>query len=145
MKAEILKDIQEYISNNEIEIEDVDLGENEKCDIKTNPILLAEFYVKYYNEYIKVFKECKIFEVEKFFEDFDIYTSIYSLSTYKKSNIEFGKTRSEEKLKSFVIENLMRIQEFVDFWWSVTVDKSQSLDNALEELNKVDKEDGEKK
>jgi len=120
MNKEKIEEIKEYIESSEVEVGEIDLGDKEICDIKANPVLLAEFYIKYFNEFNRVFRDCGIKEVKEIICYRKIFNELMKLSSYKNSDSEFGKSYSISLLEDYVLENYDLISGFFDFWLEVT-------------------------
>ena len=108
MKIDIEK-LKTYIEETGLEVGEIDMGEKEVCDIKANPVYLAEFYIKYFNEFSRVFRDCKIVEVVVILEDKKIFNKLSELSLYKNNTSEFGKSRSIRLLCNYVFLNQIKI------------------------------------
>lgn len=118
MKSEKLGEIIKYLDDNDLEITDIDLGDDEICDIKANSILLSDIYIKFFDEFYRVFKKCEIVEVKKYLDD-EIYNKLRSLSSYKFNECKFARSSFEDELREYVDKNLTKIRGFVDFFIEV--------------------------
>lgn len=119
MKTEIITKLKTYIEESEGEIGEIDFGDKEVCDIKSNYYYLAEFYIKFFNEFSRVFRDCKIPEVVDILENRKIFNELNILSQFKNRNSEFGKSRAVRLLFNYVFENQFEINEFFDLWLEI--------------------------
>ena len=116
MKTETIEELKTYIEESGLEVSDIDLGDKEVCDIKTNQPDLAGFYIKYFNEFNKIFKKCEIKEVREILNDKEIFVCLIKLSAYKNRTSEIGKSYDIKRLTDYVNNNYDKIVDFFDLW-----------------------------
>ncbi len=103
MKKELVSKLQNYIGEEGISHEDVDMGESTIEDIKTDMIKLSQYFILIFDEFRYNFIDCNDKEVNELIENTkEVALEIISLSQYSKSNMAFGSSESIEKLIDYI-------------------------------------------
>ncbi|MBU1027914.1 MAG: hypothetical protein KKF48_02615 [Nanoarchaeota archaeon] len=112
----MINKLKKYLDDNDLEIEEVDLGDKTIDEIKSCLIDLGEYFLKYFNSFYKTFKNCKDKDVIAFIENNKIHFSeVLKLSNkYKEYNIEFGKSSIKRNLFIYLENHYFEINEFID-------------------------------
>ena len=125
-----IKNLKDYLDKEKILIDKIDFGGDDIKDIQANPVLLAEFYIKCFNE----FRRCFILfdETKDFIEKHHpIFIEVLKLSLYKHSDSEFGKSRKIKLLENFILSKYSEITDFINYYLEVTDELSDLQQNLL--------------
>ncbi len=117
----VVEKLSEYLDDNNFELETINLPEDKTLpDVKSDVVLLADLYIKHFGEFKKAFAECKINGVPKYMAFHqNIFNELLRLTSALKSGCEFGKSRSNNMLREFVVKNHSDISDFIDFYGEV--------------------------
>lgn len=107
---------EQNISLTQVEIKDGD-KEIEYNDIKVDMVKLGELFVKSFTEFYKCFEDSKDKEIKDLInKNKDICKLILEKSSYKFSNVNYGKYEKECHLRSYILDNYFEIIKFVDLY-----------------------------
>jgi len=104
-----------FMDENDRQVLDVDFDGKETCDIKADSLLLAGFYIKFFDEFNKLTKGYN----NKFITEMIEKNKLIFIELKRKSNPSVFKTRANAEVRKYVLDNYLTISEFFDFWMEV--------------------------
>ena len=110
----IIEILKQYLEENELDFEEVDLGDKTLDEIKSDFILFSNFFIKYFNNFYKTFKGYK--EAEKFIGlNKNHFLEILKLNTqYNNCSSNVVKYNKKSHLVDYIKENYLELNEFID-------------------------------
>lgn len=112
MVDEFVEKLREYLEENDSELSDIPLPDDkESCDVLIDTNYLAEFYIKYFNEFSKAFRNCQIGGVRQLVNNKEVFLNLLKLSSFKSNKVIF-ETRARKRLEEYVFNNYSHISWF---------------------------------
>lgn len=140
MVDKFVERLREYLDENDLELTDIPLPDDkESCDVLMDTNYLAEFYIKYFNEFSKAFRKCQIDGVRQLVNNKEVFLNLLKLSSFKSNKVIF-ETLARKKLEKYVLDNYTHISWFYGLIRDISVNKEESDDfnKMIEELGGED-------
>jgi len=124
MDNDSIQAIKDYISDNNLELDQIDLIFNtediELPDVKVNLVFLSEVYVKYFNSFCRCLADYNNEFTRVVINDKEVLNNIIRKSNYKTNNFEFGKNRAIALLEDYVLSKYSYIIDFIDLYKEIS-------------------------
>ena len=126
---EFIELLNKYIEDEEIEKKEIEMPKKKDGtdmllqDIKQDPLIFSDMFITVFNEFRRIFIECKSKEVTEFIEKYKPFCiKLIDLKEYKANNIEYGKSNAVRRIVSYVNENYFSLMDFFDLASEVVLD-----------------------
>ena len=118
------EELKKYLDESELELEEVDLGEKTIDDIKADLVLFSDYYLRFFNNFYKVFKDCTDKQVVEFInKNKKHFLEVLKLNNAHKQKIEnniyCNSIQVKKELIQYIENNYFDISEFVDVYMGV--------------------------